>query len=147
MAWTVERTGPRGTRHQGCYRDPDGRVRSAGTFARRRDAMRAAVVEEDKVNTGAWYDASRGEITFRTYVETQWLPSKHIEATTKAAYRSNLEYHFFPRFGDQKLNRISPAMIQGWVADALEDGLAPRSIRKYHTLLSRSSSEPSRTGS
>jgi integrase len=136
MAWTVARTGPRGTRYKGGYRDPDGHVRSAGTFSTRREALRAAAIEEQKVHTGAWHDASRGEITFRDYVTTDWLPSKHVEATTKAGYRSNLDCHFYPRFGDQQLNRISPSMIQDWVTDALANGLSPRSIRKYHTMLS-----------
>jgi hypothetical protein len=46
MAWVVERHGARGTRYRGGYRDPDGHLRSAGTFSTRRDALRAANREE-----------------------------------------------------------------------------------------------------
>ena len=33
-------------------------------------------------------DHSRGTVTFATDVETIWLPSKHVETSTLAAYRS-----------------------------------------------------------
>ena len=41
------------------------------------------------------------KMTFREYVEKTWLPSKHIELTTRAAYHSNLDKHFLPFFGDR----------------------------------------------
>ena len=136
MPWIVERSGPRGTRFVGRYRDPDGRQRSAGTFSTRREAQRAANREEQKVLAGSWHDSSLGDITFRDYVETEWLPNKHVEASTRAAYASNLNKHFYPFFGDRRLNRISPTLVQDWVTQAHTDGLSPRSIRKYHTFLS-----------
>ncbi|HEX6874142.1 MAG TPA: site-specific integrase, partial [Nocardioidaceae bacterium] len=74
----------------GVYRDPDGSQRSAGVFPKRRAALRAAERQEDKVGEGRWHDASLGTVTFREYVEKDWLPSKHIEASTRAAYVSNL---------------------------------------------------------
>jgi hypothetical protein len=95
MAYVVERTKHDGsTRYLGCYRDPEGRVRSAGTHSTRRAAERAANREEQKVLAGSWRDISLGSVSFRDYVETDWLPSKHIEPTTKAAYVSNLNKHY-----------------------------------------------------
>ncbi|MEZ0579104.1 tyrosine-type recombinase/integrase [Nocardioides sp. MH1] len=136
MAWVLERTGADGTRYMGVYRDTDGRKRSAGSFTTRRDAQRAANREEQKVLAGTWHDSSHGEITFRAYVETEWLPNKHIEASTRAAYISYLNKHFYPYLGDRRLNRISPSLVQDWVAHARDQGLSPRSIRKYHVMLS-----------
>lgn len=49
-----------------CYRDPDGRQRSAGTYPTRRAAERAGHREEAKVRDGAWHDKSLGEITFKS---------------------------------------------------------------------------------
>ncbi len=46
----------------------------------RREAHRAANREEQKVLAGSWHDSSLGDITFREYVETEWLPNKHVEA-------------------------------------------------------------------
>jgi integrase len=136
MAWVMTRHGARGTRYTGAYRDPDGRTRSAGSFSTRREALRAANREEQKVLAGAWHDNAQGDITFRDYVEKEWLPNKHVEASTRAAYISYLDKHFFPFFGHRGLNRISPSLVQDWVTQAKADGLSPRSIRKYHVFLS-----------
>ena len=105
------------------YRDPDGRTRSAGTFSSTRAAMRAANREQAKVGDGTWLDPALGRITFRDYVETVWLPSRHIEATTLVAYRSNLDKHFLPAFGDKAMTKILPSAVQAWVTQAVEGGL------------------------
>ena len=52
MAWVSERSGARGTRYAGIYRNPDGNKRSAGTYSSRREALRAANREEQKVLPG-----------------------------------------------------------------------------------------------
>jgi integrase len=135
VAWIKERKGPRGTSYTGCYRDSEGRERSAGSFSTRRAAERAAQREEQKVLAGAWHDATRGDITFKNYVEHEWLPNKHLEISTLAAYRSYVNKQFYPAFGDQRLNKISPSTIQDWVSAALLGGLSPRSIKKYHVFL------------
>ena len=136
MAWVKPRTTSDGAkRWVACYRDPEGRQRSAGTFPSKRAAQRAANREEQRVLAGSWRDHSLGEVRFREYVETEWLPSKHIEPTTMAAYRSNLDKHFFPFFGRKQLHQITPGLVQDWVTTAVAEGLAARSIRKYHTML------------
>ena len=135
MAWVKERITSDGTkRYIACYRDPEGRQRSAGTFSSKRAAERAAQREEQRVLAGSWRDHSLGEVRFREYVETDWLPSKHIEPTTRAAYVSNLDKHFFPFFGRRQLHQITPGLVQDWVTQATA-GLSARSIRKYHTML------------
>ena len=100
MAWIKVRVTDDGDkRFVACYRDPEGRQRSAGTYSSRRAAERAANREEAKVRDGAWHDHSRGQVTFAEYVETVWLPSKQVETSTLAAYRSYLDKHFIPTFG------------------------------------------------
>lgn len=136
MAWVEERTGPRGTRFIGLYRDPDGDKRSAGTFSSRREAFRTANREEQQVLAGSWHDVTLGDVTFKEYVEKEWLPNKHLEITTRAAYTSYLNKQFYPAFGKRHLNKISPSLIQDWVTQAKREGLSPRSIKKYHVLLS-----------
>src|SRR3954449_7000637 len=136
VAYVVERKRNDGTtRILACYRDPEGRVRSAGTHATRRAAERAAHREEQRVLAGSWRDASLGAVTFRNYVEGDWLPSKHIEPTTKAAYVSNLNRHFYPFFGKKLMYQITGSLVQDWVTQAAAGGLSPRSIGKYHTML------------
>jgi integrase len=136
VAWVVERQGSRGTTFRGCFRGPEGEQRSAGTYNSRREALRTANREEQKVLSGTWYDAALGQVTFRSFVEDEWFPNKHLEITTRAAYKSYLNKQFFPAFGDRQLNRISPSVIQEWVTKAKQEGLSPRSIKKYHVFLS-----------
>ncbi|OZB87992.1 MAG: site-specific integrase [Microbacterium sp. 14-71-5] len=145
MAWTITRTvGDGRTRYTGLYRDPQGRTRSAGTFARERDALRAAERSEDQVSEGKWLDPAAGRITFGQYAEQVWLPSRHLEVTTRAGYRSYLRIHFVPFFGSMQLARIMPSTVQEWVNQAGHPrvvdgkqvkGLSPRSIGKYHVML------------
>jgi len=136
MAWVKQRTTSDGVKRWiACYRDPEGRQRSAGTFPSKRAAERAGNREEQRVLAGSWRDHSLGEVRFREYVEDEWLPSKHIEPTTRAAYVSNLTKHFFPFFGRKQLHQVTPGLVQDWVTKAVTDGLSARSIRKYHTML------------
>jgi hypothetical protein len=88
-----------------------------------------------KVREGAWHDHSRGQVTFAEYVETVWLPSKHVETSTLAAYRSYLDKHFIPTFGRRPMGKILPSEVQRWVTTATEHGLSPASVSKYHTML------------
>jgi integrase len=140
VAWIKVRVTDDGDkRFVACYRDPEGRQRSAGTFASRRAAERAAHREEARVRDGAWHDHSRGQVTFAEYVETVWLPSKQVETSTLAAYRSYLDKHFIPTFGRRPMGKILPTEIQRWVTTATTtapgNGLSAASVRKYHTML------------
>ena len=121
MAWIKTRITDDGDkRFVACYRDPEGRQRSAGTYSSRRAAERAANREEAKVSEGAWHDHSRGQVTFADYVETVWLPSKQVETSTLAAYRSYLDKHFIPTFGRRPMGKILPSEIQRWVTTATD---------------------------
>jgi integrase len=136
MAWVRKRVTRDGVpRYLAGYRDPTGRHRSAGVFPTHRDALRAATQAEVKVGEGAWLDPRAGRIIFRNYVEQVWWPSLHLEVSTKAAYRSNLDTHFLPFFGDYPLASIAPSMVQRWVTHALQGGLSARSVVKYHVVL------------
>ena len=122
MAWIKERVTDDGDkRFVACYRDPEGRQRSAGTYSSRRAAERAANREEAKVREGAWHDHSRGQVTFAEYVETVWLPSKQVETSTLAAYRSYLDKHFIPVFGRRPMGKILPSEVQRWVTTATDE--------------------------
>jgi integrase len=136
MAWIKVRVTDDGTkRFVACYRDPEGRQRSAGTYSSRRAAERAGNREEAKVRGGDWHDHSRGQVTFADYVQTVWLPSKHVETSTLAAYRSYLDRHFIPVFGKRPMGKILPSEVQRWVTTATENGLSAASVAKYHTML------------
>ncbi|MCB2177930.1 MAG: site-specific integrase [Actinomycetales bacterium] len=122
-------------RHTASYRDAAGRVRSAGTFDTKKQALDAIKRQEVKLGDGTWIDPAAGRITFGEYAMDVWLPSRHIEVSTRAGYVSNLRAHFVPFFGEMPMNRIAPSTVQAWVSEAVGEGLSPRSIGKYHTML------------
>ena len=74
-------------------------------------------------------------MTFRDYVEQTWWPSRHLEVSTKAGYRSYLNKHFLPYFGDLPMAKVLPSTVQGWVTKAVAEGLSARSVTKYHVML------------
>ena len=136
MAWVVKRTDADGvTRFQVRFRDVDGVKRTAGTYASRREAVKAGRRSDGKVEDGTWINPASGRITFRDYVENVWWPSRHLEVSTRAAYRSYLDRHFLPFFGHRSMGSITPSTVQAWVTDAAAAGLSPRSITKYHVML------------
>jgi len=136
MGWVIERPAADGSlRYTAMYRDPFGRTRSAGTFGSERDALGAALRQDDNTLSGQWLDPAAGRVTFKEYAEEVWLPSRHLEVTTHAGYASYLRNHFVPFFGHMPLARIMPSTIQEWVNQATRSGLAPRSIAKYHVML------------
>jgi integrase len=136
VAWVkVRATSDGDKRFVACYRDPEDRERSAGTYSSRRAAERAGNREEAKVRDGSWHDHSRGQVTFAEYVQTVWLPSKQVETSTLAAYRSYLDKHFIPVFGRRPMGKILPSEVQRWVTTATEHGLSAASVGKYHTML------------
>lgn len=136
MAWARKRADSDGQRrYTAYYRDPSGKTRSAGTFSSERAALRAAQRHEAKVEDGTWFDRRAGRTTFRRYVEDVWWPSRHLEASTRAGYRSNLDRHFLPFFGNIPMADIRPSTVQAWVTLASTQGLSARSIVKYHVML------------
>ena len=138
MAWVTKRRGSDGVLHyQGRYRDPFGGKRTVGTYPSHRQALKAANRAEGKVVDGTWLDPNTGTITFQQYAEDVWLPSRHLEVTTRAGYQSYLRIHFVPFFGRMPLARIAPSTVQEWVSMAVEQGLSPRSMTKYHVMLNR----------
>jgi hypothetical protein len=136
MAYAFQRAVNSAVHYEGMYVDPDGVNRSAGTFRTTREAVRAAHREEGFVLQGRWHDSSLGAVSFRDYVEKDWLPSKHIEATTKTASVANLNKHFFPFFGGSPMAKITPWLVPDWVAETVGGELSPGPVRKYHEHLS-----------
>lgn len=136
MSWTIKRTASDGTiGFQAIYRDPSGNKRSAGTFPSRREATAEGRRAESRVETGVWIDRSSGQTSFEDYVEKVWWPSRQLEASTKAGYRSYLDKHFLPFFGNIPMAEILPSTVQAWVTKATGSGLSPRSVVKYHVML------------
>lgn len=130
-----KRVGATGVRYIALYRDASDRQRSAGSFSSRREAERAGRQAENSLEAGTWIDRVSGRTTFDEYVEKVWWPSRHLEVSTRAGYRSYLDKHFIPYFGEMPMAEILPSTVQGWVTQAVAGGLSARSVVKYHVML------------
>lgn len=137
MAFAHKRLTSAGTvRWMAVYFTPDGRQHSGGGFSTQRDAERAAIKLEKEAEGGIVVDSARRKITFAAYVEKfYWPAAQHLEPTTLAAYQSNLDKHFLPRFGRMRMANIVASEVQAWVNDATTSGLSAKSVVKYHTFL------------
>ena len=85
MGWVAERrSGDGRSRFTAMYRDPYGRTRSAGTFGRERDAIRATQRRDDDADQGTWIDPAAGRNTSKEYAQEVRQHSRHLEVTKRA---------------------------------------------------------------
>lgn len=136
MSYTRAKTLKNGSvQHYAVYLGADGRYHEEGGFKTAKEAARVAARRESDAARGDWASPTAGRTTFADYVErTYWPTTAHLEVSTRAAYRYNIDRHFIPRFGKISMRRISPTMIQEYINDAAKT-LAPRSVVKHHALL------------
>ena len=124
------------TRYVALYRDLRGRQRSAGTFTSEKQADKAWQRAEALVESGRLGDLRRGRQTFRTYVETVWLPAHQIEASTRERYTYMIGKHLMPEFGAMRMIDVLPEHIRDWIAGQKAIGLSPSTIAGNKTILS-----------
>lgn len=67
-----------------------------------------------------------------------WLDSKapSIRSTTAAIYRRAIELHLAPFLGHHRLDRLTPAHVQGFIAAELAAGMSATTVRAMVTVLS-----------
>jgi integrase len=136
MAWARTIAGKRGTSYIGRYRDRQGITRSAGTFARKKDALQAAQDAESKLrNGGRVGDARLGRLALEVYVWEHWLPSHPIELSTREGYTTSLRLYVLPWFGEMALLDIAPQDVRDWIADLKRRGVRPPTVQKAKTVL------------
>ena len=85
-----------------------------------------------------------------------WLGSlgmQQLEAATLAWYRSAVNRHIIPALEDVKLSKLSPVMIEAFLAEKAENGrldgtggLGPASVRRLQVTLTKALSAAVRHG-
>lgn len=117
------------------YRDADGHEH-AHHFARKIDAQTWLDGVTTAVQTGAYVDPARSQMTVGTLAE-QWLTGKvNLKPSTYALYDSILSTHVIPRWHDLPLARIEHGDVQAWVAGLVAGGLSPSHVRDVLGVLS-----------
>lgn len=130
MGFSRKRVGHDGRpRYTAYYLDTQGRERSAGTFATRRDADRSWQQVEATHAAGRPNDPRRGRMCFQTYVDDVWFPHHVLEPSTRQSYRYNLdrqvkEYRILtPEEFDRLHAALGSPAAQLLVETAVESGL------------------------
>lgn len=110
------------------YRDLDGRERSR-TFGTKVDAQRfLASVEHAKLR-GEWVDPALGKTSCGTYLDS-WLATKAAVAkSTKQNIEGRIAKHIRPFFGDMALGSVRPEHARAFVAQLVNAGYAPSTIK------------------
>lgn len=93
------------------YRDPTGRERSK-SFARKADADRFMATAQADLVRGEWTDPRLSRTTLAEWSQ-RWMVTKgHLKPKTLAGYRSNLNAHVLPTFGDYQLRHIDRMAVE-----------------------------------
>ena len=76
-----------------------------------------------------------GRITLAE-VYAAWLPSQlDLSPKVRRQYEDIWRLRLQPRFGRWQINKIDHQSIQKWVNEMAADGLSPRTLRWYHSVL------------
>lgn len=69
---------------------------------------------------------------------TSWLENTHkhrIRPRTYERYKEAIDLHIVPALGHYQLQKLTPQRVQAFYAKKRESGLAPATIRYYHSVL------------
>lgn len=141
MAWAEEIPGS--GNYRGRYRDAAGRAQThdEGPFRQKAEALRRAAVAEDNARRRPGQrNAKLGRATWQSWVDAWWTQrAKKVEPGTLARDLARRRKHLDPRWGAERMDKISRDDVQQWVDELTEDaGLAPRSVANAYHLLSAS---------
>ena len=129
-------TRPRNGRHTGLYRDAEGRQRSAGTFAKEKDALKAARLAEAGIPPAIEVQKATNGKTLRDYAPG-WLDAHSIEPRTREVYCSALRKNILPYLGDKQLGKITTKDVTLWLRKLEKRAnTSPWVVRQARTVLS-----------
>lgn len=116
------------------YNDPSGRRRSK-TFDKKSEAQRFLIESESDVIDRTWRDPDLEKITYRHWVDEWWTTTVNLRPSTRVRDESYIRNHLLPRFADVQLGALSPREIRRWIAELVEKGLAPATVKKAYQIL------------
>ncbi|MGH8985359.1 MAG: tyrosine-type recombinase/integrase [Acidimicrobiia bacterium] len=111
-------------------------------FATRKEAERARTEILSRVDRGTYVEPSRQVLG--EFLVQEWLPAiqARIRPSTWDSYARNLRLHVVPALGSERLQSITPARLNRFYAELLEEGrkngpggLAPKTVRYVHGIL------------
>jgi integrase len=126
-------------RYQVRYQDGT-RQRSAGIFPtlRRAEAERRAIERKGREQLPAPTepDPTKARTLVGEYVTTKWWPAwKDQHPTSEYGTRKKVEKRMLPTLGNLPLGELDPSTIGQWKAAMVAEGLTPRTVNTYLSLL------------
>jgi len=141
MGYAEKRTGKDGPYYRARYKIAPGRYGTvtdpAGATIRyrtKRDAEKAANDEEAKVRAGTWRDVATSKTPFINYA-SRWYSAQDLALSTMESYKSSLEVHLLPFFGEMELGAITALDIAEWEKAERAAGYKPGSIGGWRRTL------------
>jgi integrase len=142
MAWiAIVPPSPRHPHERYQVRYQDGRrQRSAGIFPtmRRAEAEQRALerVGREQLPRPIEPDPVKARTLFGQYVTAKWWPAwKDQHPSSEYGTRKKVEKRILPPFGDIPLGELDPSTIGRWKAAMVAEGLKPRTVNTYLSLL------------
>ena len=126
----------RGDRYRARYRDPLGRELSR-SFRRKADAERFLREMDVDVRRGNWVDPTAGETPLAVWADEFLLFARRLAPTSQDTYRRDITTYILPALGGIRIGRLRPDVIEHWLNDELDRGLAPSSVHRHYRTLRR----------
>jgi hypothetical protein len=114
--------------------------RSAGIFPimRRAEAERRAIEHagREQLYRPIEPDLAKARTLFGKYVTSKWWPAwKDQHPASEYGTRKKVEKRILPAFGNLPLGELDPSTIGAWKAAMVAEGLRPRTVNTYLSLL------------
>ena len=103
-------------------------------FNTKRDAEKALALVEADVYKGSYFEPS--SIEFQDHIKN-WYKSKrnNINVHTAETYEVYINNRIIPSLGHVPLSKVSPVLLQNFVNELKEEGLASATIKKVYNIL------------
>jgi integrase len=134
MAWSEKQ---RSGKYAGKYRDAFGKVRSAGTFTHKAQAVREAGKAELDSRRSLQRNPDAHKRTWDSWC-AEWWESRTVEPGTLARDANRRDVHLIPKWSGVQLGAITRHDVKSWAADLGRTKLSPATVQRIVHLFSAS---------
>ena len=121
-------------RWEASYRDPAGKEK-AKYFPTRSAADRFLASTKADMQRGDYVDRALGRTPLRQWADEWMATTSHLRLKTRSGYSSDLRTHVLPKFGDTAVGAIRQADVKRFVAELVDSGAAPGTVRNARKTL------------
>ena len=112
------------------------------TFEKKKKADRYLTKVVGEVHDGSFREVQPElmETVFKRWMEVRLETEDELKPSTKNSYRSAVEKHFIPRFGNYRSDQLTPAVVEAWRLSMIKKErrgkVARKTYNNLHALLS-----------